>query len=90
MPWVKTPHGNMHVKLAKTPRQRCKHPGCQAWATKLCDYPVPARRSMYGHRLKSGTCDTRFCEAHGVSVGPNKDHCWLHAAEPAPQEELEL
>lgn len=62
------------------PRRLCKHPDCGAWVTKECDYPVPERRSR--------TCDTGFCDQHGVNVGPNKDHCWKHAALPAPQEEL--
>lgn len=52
-------------------RKRCKVPGCDRTATKLCDYPVK--------RKKSGTCDMELCEAHATSVGDDLDHCPAHA-----------
>lgn len=77
---IKIGEGDAIICIGRGPRRRCKHPDCSAFVTKECDYPVAER--------KSGTCDLGFCDAHGKNVGPNKDHCWIHAALEAPQEEL--
>lgn len=52
-------------------RKKCKVPGCDRLATKLCDFPVKKKRSK--------TCDMPLCEAHATSVGDDLDHCPAHA-----------
>lgn len=62
---------------------RCSVPGCNRPAPKLCDFPVPTK--------KSGTCDAKLCEAHAKAqpshhrVAPGStpdtiDYCPPHAA----------
>lgn len=70
MPWIRTPHGTAHVKLAKSPRVRCKHPGCTAWGDILCDYN-PLK--------KKHPCNKRLCRAHARHIeGKDLDYCLHH------------
>jgi hypothetical protein len=59
-------------------RRRCKVPGCNRWASKLCDFPVK--------RKQSGTCDMAICEYHATQVGDDLDHCPAHAKAHQQQE----
>jgi hypothetical protein len=84
MPTYRTPHGWMHLKMAKrspVPKHcRCAlGPGlglCMAMAGKLCDYPVG-----------DGTCDMPVCDDHATSVGPDRDYCPRHAVADPPKGE---
>lgn len=42
---------------------------CGAASTLQCDFPL----------LHGGTCDAFLCRRCGVTVGPNRDYCPLHA-----------
>lgn len=49
---------------------RCSVPGCDRYATALCDWPT---------RSASGTCDKRLCRGHATNVGDDRDYCPAHA-----------
>jgi hypothetical protein len=49
----------------------CSVPGCDRRAPRLCDFPIPRRRS--------GTCDAKLCEAHAAAQGEDRDFCPAHA-----------
>jgi hypothetical protein len=53
-------------------RLPCSTPGCRGFGSVLCDYPI-----IRGG--KAGTCDRRCCRTCAVKVGPNRDHCGVHA-----------
>lgn len=55
------------------PRKRCSVPGCDAWATKLCDYPTP------GPKTPKRTCSKALCERCTKHVGEDRDLCPPHA-----------
>jgi hypothetical protein len=70
MPYVTLPGGiRAHVKMARPPRRSCSAEGCTRWATKLCDFAVGPKR----------TCSKPICDQHAQSVGPDLDHCPVHA-----------
>lgn len=70
MPYVTLPGGiRAHIKVARRPRRVCSAEGCASWSTKLCDFAIGAKR----------TCSVPVCDAHATSVGPDLDHCPLHA-----------
>lgn len=55
------------------PRKRCSVPGCDAWSTKLCDYPTP------GPKTPNRTCSKALCERCTKHVGEDRDLCPPHA-----------
>jgi hypothetical protein len=55
------------------PRKRCSVPGCEAWASKLCDYPTP------GPKTPNRTCSKALCERCTAHVGEDRDLCPPHA-----------
>lgn len=55
------------------PRKRCSVPGCNEWATKLCDYPTP------GPKTPKRTCSKALCERCTKHVGDDRDLCPPHA-----------
>jgi hypothetical protein len=74
MPYVTLPGGIVaHVKLAKQRQHRCCVPACHTPATFQCDYQV----------AEGKTCNAWCCRAHATSVGPDLDHCPLHAGKQA-------
>lgn len=78
MPFVRLPNGmTVHIRTAKSPRRRCSgtegtHP-CPIPATRQCDFAIAPGK----------TCDAWCCEAHATSVGPDLDHCPIHAGKQA-------
>lgn len=71
MPCHRTPFG--FVCTGREPRKRCRHCGRWADPARLCDYPMPAR--------KSKTCDAVMCLGCATQVGPDKDICPDHLAQ---------
>lgn len=54
-------------------RKRCKgRVSCNAWSTKLCDYPLTGKK-------KGKTCDVPICDGCAESLGPEIDYCPAHA-----------
>lgn len=60
--------------IVRTARRRCSAPGCAAEGTLLCDWPL-----RFGK-----TCDAPVCRAHARHVGPDRDLCPAHRAQPWP------
>lgn len=79
MPYVRLPGGIVaHVKMAKPRRHQCSASGrhgirCGNVATFQCDYPLGGGK----------TCDAWCCRVHATSVGPDLDHCPVHAGHQA-------
>jgi hypothetical protein len=78
---IKLPDGTVAiVRHAKQRFPKCKFCPDQfsaADATLLCDFEIG--RTLGGEPI---TCDAKFCEGCGRSVGPDKDFCPKHARIP--------
>lgn len=60
------------IACGRGQRRKCSTPGCRGEGTRQCDYPVKRGEA-------AGTCDRYLCAACAVRVGPDRDHCPVHA-----------
>ncbi|WP_174297242.1 hypothetical protein [Sphingomonas bacterium] len=65
---ISLPGGERAIVCGSRRRQRC---ACGNWASLLCDWKVPAK--------KSGTCDAPICTRCATSPAVSKDLCRAHA-----------
>ena len=64
-------------KQAAVKVKKCAVTGCDAAATKLCDFVMGVQKTE-GAIDGVDTCDRDLCQAHAHNIGPNRDYCPAH------------
>lgn len=69
--------GRALVRMSGKRPENCRW--CNKPHTKLCDFVV-SHPSQITHKR---TCDAPMCDDHATHVGPDLDHCPVHAGKKA-------